>query len=150
MGSNNGELAQQLANITEQLGRLTSSSETSGGGGGWGAQKKSAGLAIAGISVPIKVETPLGSVKCHLALPGELAENPEALLSAIKQLVDMGVPVDIYQGGSRDNGGWNRGNGGGNGGGNWNRGGGGYGNGGGHGGYDRDRGVYGGGFQRRW
>lgn len=92
--------------------------------GGW-AQPQSAALPITGISVPVKIETPIGSVRVDLHLPAECGQSPQALLGAIQLLANAGYPVDAWQ--PRDNsngGGWGN-NGGGSGG--WgNRGGGGY------------------------
>ena len=110
---------------------------------GWAAPKDKAGPApFLGVAIPIKVETPNGSLRCYLSLPPEVASSPEAFLGAIRKLIDMGFPVDLYQ--PKQDGGWNRNGGGGGGGGGWNNGGGngyrsggGYNNGGGSGGYRR-------------
>lgn len=96
---------------------------------GW-SQSQPAQLPITGISIPVKIDTPLGSVRVDLHLPAECGQSPQALLSAIQGLANAGYPVDAWQ---RKESGW--GGGGGNSGG---YGGGGYGN----------RGGFGGG--RRW
>lgn len=104
---------------------------------GW-AQPQPATLPITGISIPVKVETPIGSVRVDLHLPAECGQSPQALLGAIQALSNAGYPVDAWQ--PRDSGGGGWGNSGGNSGGGWggNRG---YGN----------RGGYGGGYNgRRW
>lgn len=105
--------------------------------GGWTQPQPTAGLPITGISIPVKIETPIGSVRVDLHLPAECGQSPQALLGAIQALANAGYPVDAWQ--PRDSGGgW--GNGGGNSGGGWggNRG----------GGYNR--GGFGGGYGRRW
>lgn len=96
--------------------------------GGW-QQPQPAQLPITGISIPVKIDTPLGSVRVDLHLPAECGQSPQALLGAIQALSQAGYPVDAWQ---RKESGWG---GGGNSGG---YGGGGYGN----------RGGFGGG--RRW
>jgi len=81
-------------------------------------QPPAAPTAIVGVSVPIKVQTPAGSVRCYLALPPEAAATPAALMAALESLAAAGVPIDAWQpsgdkGGSWGNrssqGGWNRG-----------------------------------------
>lgn len=102
--------------------------------GGW-QQPQPAQLPITGISIPVKIDTPLGSVRVDLHLPAECGQSPQALLGAIQALSQAGYPVDAWQ---RKESGWGGGSSGGYGGG-----GGGYGNRGGYGG-----GGYSGG--RRW
>ncbi len=94
---------------------------------GW-AQPQPSALPITGISIPVKVETPIGSVRVDLHLPAECGQSPQALLGAIQFLVNAGYPVDAWQ--PRDS----------NGGGGWGNRGGGYGG----GGYGR------GNYGRRW
>lgn len=95
--------------------------------GGW-QQPQPAQLPITGISIPVKIDTPLGSVRVDLHLPAECGQSPQALLGAIQALSQAGYPVDAWQ---RKESGWGGGSSGG-------YGGGGYGN----------RGGFGGG--RRW
>lgn len=74
--------------------------------------------AIAGVSVPISIETPKGKIRCYLSLPPECGSNPDALLAALAELDAAGYPLDIWQRDqSSGGGGWNRGGGGYNGGG---------------------------------
>lgn len=110
--SGSKQLAEQLDAVAEQLGMTVVPKEP---GNGWAkaAHAVSDSLFL-GVSVPIKVETPGGSVKCFIALPPEVMANPENLVNAIKRLIEMGIPVDVYAG--RQDNGWQR-NGGGNGGG---------------------------------
>lgn len=117
------ETAAQLQAILAKLGGADQA-----GGGSWGAAPAPApvgNLPFIGVSIPINVQTPIGKVKVHLALPPEVAANPAALMDAIKRMVDMGLPVDAYVpkenfgggGGGRPWGGGGGGYGGGNGGG---------------------------------
>lgn len=142
--SGSRELAEQLNELAGKLGvKLTPSN-----GDGWGS--KESNVPFVGISIPIKVQTPIGSVRCYVSLPPEAAASESALMEAIKRLVDMGLAVDAYQarengggwGGNRDGGNFNRDRGFGGGGGGY---GGGYGGG---GGYRRDFRGNGGGYGR--
>lgn len=81
----------------------------------WGAAPAAQGLPpILGISVPIKIQTPNGSMRCYISLPAELGQNPPALMAALEALANAGFPLDIWQPRARWGGG---GGGGGNGGG---------------------------------
>lgn len=92
-----------------------------------------AGLPITGISIPVKVDTPLGSVRVDLHLPAECGQSPQALLGTIQALANAGYPVDAWK--PRDSGGSGWGN---------STGGSGFGGGGG----SYGRGGYGGGYRR--
>lgn len=102
--------------------------------GGW-QPPQPAQLPITGISIPVKVETPIGSVRVDLHFPAECGQSPQALQATIQALVQAGFPVDAWQSRGGQGGFGFGGNSGGYGGG--------YGNRGGYGG-----GGYGGG--RRW
>ncbi len=91
--------------------------------GGWAQPQPAAALPITGISIPVKVETPIGSVRVDLHLPAECGQSPQALLGAIQALANAGYPVDAWKpkeqqgwGGNVNSygsgGGWNRGGGG--------------------------------------
>lgn len=129
---------EDLQKIADKLG-MKLSPATGGGesiGGGWGKRRPTADVGFLGVSVPIKVETGKGSLRCYISLPPEVLSSEDSFMEAIGRLIEMGLPVDIYEGRS------NYGGGGGGGGGGWgggqrrefNGGGGGYGNGGGYGG----------------
>lgn len=128
------EQAQQQPDMLQALQALLAQQQQPAQSGGW-AQQQPAALPITGISVPVKIDSPIGSVRVDLHLPAECGQSPQALLSAIQLLANAGYPVDAWQPRDNSNGsGWGN-NGGGSGG--WgNRGGGGY-----------NRGGYGG---RRW
>lgn len=72
---------------------------------GW-AQAQQPALPITGISIPIKVETPIGSVRVDLHLPAECGQSPQALLGAIQALAQAGFPVDAWQSRGGQGGGW--------------------------------------------
>lgn len=107
---------------------------------GWAQQAaQPTALPITGVSIPVKIETPIGSVRVDLHLPAECGQSPQALLGAIQALANAGYPVDAWQPRNQDNGsGWGSGGGSSGGGSGWGNRGGGYGN----------RGGFGGG--RRW
>lgn len=105
---------------------------------GWAPPAPAApSLPITGISIPVKIDTPLGSVRVDLHLPAECGANPQALLGAIQALANAGYPVDAWK--PKEQGGWSAG---GSGGGGWG------GNGGGFGGGGYSRGGFGG--RGRW
>ncbi len=141
MGSK--ELSAQLNDIAAALGAKVVPAD--GAAGGWGAPATPAGLPFIGVSIPIKLETPMGSVKIHLSLPPEVASSMSSLMEAVNRLAAMGLPIDAYQPKQNN---WGGGGGGGWGGGRREYGGGGgYGNGGGGGGYGGGRNFGGG---RSW
>lgn len=86
---------------------------------GWGQPTQA--TPIQGVAVPIKVQTPKGSLRLYLQLGPEVAANPESIMAAIQALDAQGYPLDTWQpqgsggwgSGNSGGGGWNRGNGGG-------------------------------------
>jgi hypothetical protein len=62
-----------------------------------GGRAAPAPVSIVGVSVPIKLQTPHGSVRAYLSLPAECGATPNALLAAIDSLVAVGMPVDSWQ-----------------------------------------------------
>lgn len=120
--------------------------------GGWGKPAAPPAPAeVLGVSVPIKLDTPVGQIRLYLNFPASAASSPAALLALLESLSAAGIPLDTWQPkeresggwgggdqGNRSGGGWNDRDGGGNAGGwNNNRRGGGYG----RGGYDRGNGY---------
>ena len=96
-------------------------------GGGFAMQPQQPALPITGISVPVKIDTPIGSVRVDIHLPAECGQSGQALQQAVQMLANAGLPVDAWQprndgGGYGNGGGYNRGGYGGGGG--YNRGGG--------------------------
>lgn len=80
--------------------------------GGWAQPQPTAALPITGISIPVKVDTPIGSVRVDLHLPAEFGQSPQALLGAIQALANAGYPVDAWQPRESSGGGWGNSNGG--------------------------------------
>ena len=103
-------------------------------GGGFAMQPQQPALPITGISVPVKIDTPIGSVRVDIHLSAEHGQSGQAIQNAIQMLAQAGLPVDAWQprndGGGYGNGGGGYNRGGYAGGGGYNRGGGGYGRGG--------------------
>lgn len=146
-GSNDmTEQAQQQPDMLSALQALLAQQQQPAQASGW-TQPQPAALPITGISVPVKLETPIGSVRVDLHLPAECGQSPQALLGAIQLLANAGYPVDAWQPRDSGNGGgWGGNNG-------WGSGGWGGNNGGGSGGWGNrgggyNRGSYYGG--RRW
>lgn len=110
-------------------------------GGGWAQPQPTAALQITGISIPVKVETPIGNVRVYLHLPAECGQSPQALMGAIQAIANAGYQLDVWK--PKDQG-WGNGSGsGGSGGGGWSGNGNNY-----AGGANYGRGGFGGG--RRW
>ncbi|MGH8506985.1 MAG: hypothetical protein ACRD1M_06825 [Terriglobales bacterium] len=97
---------------------------------GWAPVAAPAPVAAHGLLVPLKLQTPAGTVRCYLQL-GPEAATPQGAQAAITALMQMGAPLDAWQPRETDGnggGGWGRGGGG------WaGRGGNGWGGGGGYG-----------------
>ncbi|MCU0806575.1 MAG: hypothetical protein MUC53_01080 [Candidatus Contendobacter sp.] len=107
----------------DQLKALLAQVQQAPAAGGW-AQPQPTALPITGISIPVKIDTPLGSVRVDLHLPAEFGQSAQALLGAVQLLSNAGLPVDAWQPRDSGGGGWgNRGGGYGGGGGGYNRGG---------------------------
>lgn len=81
--------------------------------GGWAQPQPTAALPITGISIPVKIDTPLGSVRVDLHLPAECGQSPQALMGAIQALANAGYPVDAWK--PKEQQGWGGGGWGGNG-----------------------------------
>lgn len=128
MAKSSKELGEQLEELAEALGAKVTF-PNGGGGGSWAKKPEPAVTGFLGVSVPIKVQTPRGSVRAYISLPPEVLSSPEGFLDAIARLVDMGIPVDIYENRSGGEGGGWKGNNSGNQGRQFNGSGGGYGGG---------------------
>lgn len=59
---------------------------------------------INGAAIPIKLQTPAGSLRVYLSLPAECAATPQALMAAIESLAALGLPLDTWQPKSDGNG----------------------------------------------
>lgn len=100
--SNSRELLETLNRVADQLGAKV----VPAGGDGpakWGEHQapSTSPLGIAGLSVPLRIETPEGTVRVYISLPGEAANGPAAILGSLRRLIDLGLPVDVYAGGAR-------------------------------------------------
>jgi hypothetical protein len=106
-------MSDQLAQLQALLAQAQST--TPAPAAGWSQPAPapvSSGIPITGISIPIKIDTPLGSVRIDVFLPAECAASPQALQAAVQLLYGAGLPVDAWQ---PKNSGGNWGNSGGNG-----------------------------------
>jgi len=85
-----------------------------------GMQPTAPNVAVTGVGVPIKIQTPDGgSIRIDLMLPPDAAANPQTLMATLQHLQAQGWPLDIWKPRNQQGSGWNRSGGG------WNSGGGG-------------------------
>jgi len=89
MAENNSELLAQLQGL---LGQVQTGST-------WNSAPKPQ-TEIAGVSIPISLDTPKGKLRVYLSFPGTVATSPEALMSLVQQLDSMGMPLDFWSSGS--------------------------------------------------
>lgn len=113
------DLQTQLAALQAQMAALAHGTPTTAPGlAGWAAPTLAPPpAAIVGVSVPVKIQTPAGSIRVYLSLPAEAGASPAALMAALEALAAAGLPLDTWQpsqsggndswGGAR-NSGWNR------------------------------------------
>lgn len=64
----------------------------------WASAPISATPSITGVAVPVKIQTPAGSIRVYFSLPAECAASPEALMSALEALSAAGLPLDTWSG----------------------------------------------------
>lgn len=64
---------------------------------GWQQTATAAPAECLGVSVPIKVDTPAGQIRCYLNFPATAASSPAALLALLQQLHATGLPLDTWQ-----------------------------------------------------
>lgn len=54
----------------------------------------------AGVSIPIKINTPAGSLRVYLNYSGSGLANPETLMELVESLERQGVPLDFWRAGN--------------------------------------------------
>ena len=87
-----------IANMLKQAIEKMGNGEEDESPSSWKTQpEKSSSSSFLGVSVPFKVETRQGSLRCYLALPPEIMSSPESFLGAINHLLEMEIPLDFYQ-----------------------------------------------------
>jgi hypothetical protein len=85
------DLAAQLAALQAQIAAMRPAASP------WGAAAApSAAPIINGVAVPVKVQTPAGSIRLYFSLPAECAATPEALMAALESLAAAGLPLDTW------------------------------------------------------
>ena len=87
------ELTAQLAALQAQMAALRPAAPAASP---WGVPAVSAAPVINGAAVPIKLQTPAGSLRVYLSLPAECAATPAALMAAIEGLAALGLPLDTW------------------------------------------------------
>lgn len=111
MSENNNELLQNvMQQLAEMKAQQSATSATTTPVTGWQQQPQpQAGpQQILGVAIPLKIDTPNGSLKLFVSLPAEVMQSEQSLMSAIEGLVNAGLPVDFWQSKSS---GWGGGNG---------------------------------------
>jgi hypothetical protein len=66
----------------------------------WGLPQpapQSTALNIQGVGVPVSIQTPAGKVRCTFWLGAEHAQTPQALMAALEQMTNEGIPIDAWQ-----------------------------------------------------
>jgi hypothetical protein len=62
---------------------------------GWQKPQPSA-FGVQGVNVPINVQTSAGNVRVYFQLPAEVAVSPDALIAALENMLQLGIPVDTW------------------------------------------------------
>lgn len=65
---------------------------------GWARPQASAAAEPQSVSIPIKINTPSGSLRTYLNFDGSAAQSPEALMALIESLERLGMPLDFWRG----------------------------------------------------
>lgn len=107
MSENKSEVNAQLKDVLSALLQQNQATMQQQPGSGW--FNASPLPAINAINVPVKIPTPAGDVRLYLELPGELANNEQALMQALEAIAAR-FQLDAWQ---PRNQGWNNGGGGG-------------------------------------
>jgi hypothetical protein len=90
------DITEQLSQLTELLGKVTQQSAPQSNG--WNQTQSTAGaLNIQGVGVPVAIQTPAGKVRCTFFLGAEHAQTPQALMQALEQMTNLGMPLDAWQ-----------------------------------------------------
>ena len=89
------DLTAQLAALQAQMAALRPATPAASS---WAnAAPVNAAPVINGAAVPIKLQTPAGSLRVYLSLPAEYAATPQTLMAAIEGLAALGLPLDTWQ-----------------------------------------------------
>ena len=89
------DLTAQLALLQAQMAALRPAAAPAASP--WGVPAPSAAPVINGAAIPIKLQTPAGTLRVYLSLPAECAATPAALMAAIEGLAALGLPLDTWQ-----------------------------------------------------
>jgi hypothetical protein len=92
------DISEQLNQLTELLGKVTQQGAPQQTTSAWQQPQPTAGaLNIQGVGVPVSVQTPAGKVRCTFWLGAEHAQTPQALMAALEQMANAGIPIDAWQ-----------------------------------------------------
>lgn len=94
---------EQATGIIQQMQDLMQQAQNQGQQPGqqqfnWQGQNLSVHPEIQKVNVPIKLQTPLGSIRIYLEFGPEWGESAEKLQELLGYLNNTGVPLDIWQG----------------------------------------------------
>jgi hypothetical protein len=109
-GENNmTDITDQIAELNALLAKVQQQAGTPPVTNGWTQPApQSTALNIQGVGVPVSVQTPAGKVRCTFWLGAEHAQTPQALMAALEQMTNAGIPIDAWQ--AKEQGGNNWGN----------------------------------------
>lgn len=92
------DITDQLSQLTELLGKVTQQGAQQQTASAWQQPApQSTALNIQGVGVPVSVQTPAGKVRCTFWLGAEHAQTPAALMQALEQMINAGIPIDAWQ-----------------------------------------------------
>ncbi|WP_200331007.1 hypothetical protein [Thiocystis violacea] len=97
------QLTAQLAALQQQMAALQQAPTTATPAASPWASAPTAAPQINGVAVPVKMQTPAGSIRLYFSLPAECAATPEALMAALEAMAAAGLPLDTWS--PRDSGG---------------------------------------------
>lgn len=101
--------AQLLATLQAQQAQLASMHPQTPAASPWASAAQTPSVPpIAGVAVPVKFQTPIGSIRVYISLPAEYGATPDTLMNALETLAAADWPLDAWSGrdSSRNGGSW--------------------------------------------
>lgn len=92
------EMAAQLAALQAQMAALAAQTPTPSTASTWASAAQPPSVPIAGVAVPLKLQTPIGSIRVYISLPAECAANPDTLMNTLETLAAADWPLDAWSG----------------------------------------------------
>ena len=93
------DITEQMAQLNELLATVQKQAQPAQSATSAWSQPapQSNALNIQGVGVPVSVQTPAGKVRCTFYLGAEHAQTPAALMAALEQMTNAGIPIDAWQ-----------------------------------------------------